>query len=333
MFIGWREIRRGAGKFGLMVGVIGMLAFMVVALSSLPGGLQNESVSAVRDLPGSGLAVQADAGGKPIGLVDSRLDTAAIAEVWTADPGAQPLGIAMSGLGYRGVNSAVAVFGRDGVAPGVRMSQDTADALGVRVGSLVSVGGVPTRVSTIAETGMFAHSPVVEVPTDLWRQVAHRDEMSAMILTSTVPAVPGVSAAQGSARLELIPGYTSEHGSLVLIQVLLLAISAVVVGAFFAVWTGHRLAALAVVRAMGASRGYLLRDGLTQAAVVLGAGLTIGGVTGVGLAWAVAGVVPIAITASAVVVPVGAMAVLGLIGAALALRPLTSVDPLTALNR
>lgn len=333
MYIGWREIRRSAGKFGLMAGVIALLAFMVVVLSSLTGGLQAQSVSAVQALPGAGLAVQADASGEAVNLVDSRLSDDAVAAIGYHDPAAQPLGITMSGVGMGEVNSAVAVFGRAQAASGATLDPDTAQALGVSAGDSITVGGVDTRVADVTDTGMFAHSPVVEVPLDLWREVAHRPEVTAMIVTGEVSGIPGVTDAQGSARLDLIPGYTSEHGSLLLIQGLLLVISAVVVGAFFAVWTGHRLSALAVVRAMGGGRAYLLRDGLGQAAVVLAAGLTVGALAGVAVALIASGAVPIAITAGGVLLPVAAMAVLGLGGAVLALRPLTTVDPLTALNR
>lgn len=333
MYIGWREIRRSAGKFGLMTGVIALLSFMVVALSALTGGLQQQSVSAVQALPGDGLAVQQDATGAPATLVDSRLDAAAVGRIQDADHGAVPLGIAMSGVGAQGMSTAVALFGRADAGPGVRLSPETAQTLGVAPGDEVTVGGATARVESIGETGMFAHSPVAQVPLDLWRTAAHRDDLTAMIVSGGLGDIHGVADAQGSARLDLIPGYSSEHNSLLLIQGLLLVISAVVVGAFFAVWTSHRLSSLAVVRAMGAGKGYLLRDGLGQAAAVLGVGLATGGVVGVVLAWAVSGVMPIAITASGVLVPLAAMAVLGLAGAALALRPLTSVDPLTALNR
>ncbi|GAC58984.1 putative ABC transporter permease protein [Gordonia hirsuta DSM 44140 = NBRC 16056] len=332
MFIGWREIRRSAGKFGVMISVIAMLAFLVVALSALTGGLSNQSISAVAALPGDGLAVQADADGAAVNLVDSRLSEDAVAAVRAADPAAQPMGIVMSGAGAGERNAAVAVFGRTD-ADGVRVNPEVAEMLGIESGSAITIGGVAATVTSVGDTGMFAHSPVVQVPLDLWREAAHRSELTAMIVTGQPAEFPGVAVVTGGDRLDLIPGYSSEHSSLLLIQGLLLVISAVVVGAFFAVWTGQRLAGLAVVRAMGAARSYLLRDGLGQAAVVLAAGLLLGTLAGVGLAVLASGTVPILISAGGVLIPVAAMAVLGLAGAALALRPLLSVDPLTALNR
>ena len=63
-----------------------------------------------------------------------------------------------------------------------------------------------------------------------------------------------------------------------LIRGFLLVISALVVGAFFTVWTIQRSGDIAVLKALGASAGTLMRDALGQAAVVL----LLGSVVGVG---------------------------------------------------
>jgi putative ABC transport system permease protein len=65
------------------------------------------------------------------------------------------------------------------------------------------------------------------------------------------------------------PGYEAETMTISMIQVFLYAICALVVGAFFRVWTIQRNHEIAVLRAIGASTGYLLRDGVVQAAILL----------------------------------------------------------------
>ncbi|MGV0435788.1 FtsX-like permease family protein [Corynebacterium mastitidis] len=69
-----------------------------------------------------------------------------------------------------------------------------------------------------------------------------------------------------------LAAYQSERGSLLSIQGLLYGISALVILAFLSVWTIQRTRDIAVLRALGASRGYVLRDSLGQAALVLSAG-------------------------------------------------------------
>jgi putative ABC transport system permease protein len=55
------------------------------------------------------------------------------------------------------------------------------------------------------------------------------------------------------------------------------------VGSFFTVWTMQRAHDLAVVRAIGGTRGYLLRDALGQAALVLLVGAGLGALVATGL--------------------------------------------------
>ncbi|MDN5757460.1 MAG: ABC transporter permease, partial [Tomitella sp.] len=189
----------------------------------------------------------------------------------------------------------------------------------------------------IGDAGSFAHTPAAYTTVETWKSISHGQGISAVVLLSdsSLPdgTASGVTTLPMSNIVDAVPGYSSEHGSLLAMQVMLLAISALVVGAFFTVWTQQRRHDLAVVRAMGADRGYLLRDGLGQAVFVLVVGQAVGATAGVLLALVAAGTVPIMLTFSGVAVPVLAMTGLGLFGAFLAVRSVTTVDPLVALSK
>src|SRR5690606_17071859 len=88
------------------------------------------------------------------------------------------------------------------------------------------------------------------------------------------------------------PGYEAETLTLDMIQYFLYVIVALVVGAFFTVWTIQRTHEIAVLRAVGASSGYLLRDGLAQAAILLVGFTLIGLAAGVGLGAAMPDAMP-----------------------------------------
>ncbi|ALG86640.1 ABC transporter permease [Gordonia phthalatica] len=319
MYIGWREIRDAEGRFVLITGVIALLTLMVVMLSALAAGLDAESTSAVRALPGD-VRTQTAADGSASSLTDSRVDPV---------PGVPSLGIATTRVTEGARAATVSAFGFSDVTA-VTVDPETAATLGLSVGSTVTVGTEQIRVDAIADVGKYAHTPVVRMPLSVWQRATGRDAASALL---TDRDVPGTVLTAHADLPSLVPGYQSEHSSLLLIQVLLVGISAVVVGGFFAVWTGHRVRSLAVVRAMGAGRRYLLRDGLGQAVVVLAAGLAVGLIVGGLGAWLASSRVPIALAPTTTAVLVSAIAVLGLAGAGVALRPLVRVDPLTALNR
>jgi putative ABC transport system permease protein len=129
-----------------------------------------------------------------------------------------------------------------------------------------------------------------------------------------------------------IGSFTSENGSLQLMRGFLFAISALVIGAFFTVWTIQRSGDIAVLKALGASTGYLLRDALGQAAVLLVSGTLAGTAIAVAAGAALGAAAPFVLDLATVAVPALIMIALGVAGAALSIRRITSVDPLTALG-
>lgn len=143
----------------------------------------------------------------------------------------------------------------------------------------------------------------------------------------------GTETVTKDASLSAIGSYTSENGSLQLMRGFLFAISALVVGAFFTVWTIQRSGDVAVLKALGATTAGLLRDALGQAVVLLAGGTLIGIAGAAALGAAVSGSgVSFVLTPATVLVPAAVMLLLGGLGAGLAVRRITSVDPLTALG-
>ncbi len=346
MFLGIRDIVFAKGRFALITAVIAMMSFMVVALSALTDGLQAQSISAVTRLPGQAAVLQAPAQGQSASLTQSTLDPHAAAQIRDrADAQTARLGVSTTRITRDAASAAVSLFGADpalmprperGALPGdgqILLTRGQADELGASVGDQVTVGAERLRVSGIGDAGSFAHTPVGYTTVGTWESVAHGQGLSAVIVFGDAPDVPGCTVLAMDDITSAVPGYGSEHGSLLAMQLLLLAISALVVGAFFTVWTQQRRRDLAVLRAMGADRSYLLRDGLGQAVLVLVAGQAVGALAGAGLALLAASAVPIEVTAAGVLVPVVAMTALGLLGALLAVRTVTTVDPLVALNR
>lgn len=135
-----------------------------------------------------------------------------------------------------------------------------------------------------------------------------------------------------SAALSGIGSYTAENTSLQLIRGLLFAISALVVGAFFTVWTIQRSGDIAVLKALDARTGYLLRDALGQALVVLVAGTAVGSALAAAAGTAAADSVPFVLGAGTILIPAAVMVAVGVLGAGAAIRRVTAVDPLIALG-
>ncbi|KUL47434.1 ABC transporter substrate-binding protein [Streptomyces sp. NRRL F-4489] len=356
MFVAWRDLRFAKGRFALMGTVVTLITVLVGLLSGLTAGLGRENTSAITALPADHLVFAAPAGdGKP-SFTDSRLPERAVRE-WARVPGvrdADPLGIATTKAeGAGGRTAAVSVFGvRPGsrlapAASGVRdgavaLSQKAAAALGVRAGDRLALGGRTVAVSAVTGAAMYSHTPVAWASLADWQRLSGgADSGGATVLALSTTGTDGLAAADrrlgtrtvaAADALQAIGSYSAENGSLQLMRGFLFAISALVIGAFFTVWTIQRSGDVAVLKALGASTRYLLRDALGQAVVLLAAGTGLGTAVAAGVGAAVGGTVPFVLDPSTVLLPALIMIALGAVGAALSIRRITSVDPLTALG-
>ncbi|MEU0917509.1 ABC transporter permease [Streptomyces cyaneofuscatus] len=360
MFVAWRDLRFAKGRFALMGSVVVLITLLVGLLSGLTAGLARENVSAVTGLDADHLAFAAPRGDQSVSFTNSTVredDWRA----WADRPGveaAQPLGIRTLNATAPGDRTApVSAFGvepdgtlapeaPEGIGPGrVVLSEKAAEELGAAPGDRIALGRAEREVAAVAGDASYSHTPVVWTTLDDWQQIGHdgagpAEQATVIALTTTAGAdlAAGDEAAETRTlslddSLTAIGSYQAENGSLQLMRAFLFAISALVIGAFFTVWTIQRSGDVAVLKALGASTPYLLRDALGQAVVMLALGTGLGTALAAGAGVLIGGgPVPFVLDAATVLVPAAIMIALGALGAALSIRRITAVDPLTALG-
>lgn len=359
MFVAWRDLKHAKGRFALMGTVIVLITLLVGLLSGLTAGLGQRNISAITSLPADRIAFQAPSGGQDLSYSNSTV-TEAQWQQWSTAPGvesAEPLGITTTNATAGDKSTGVSAFG---VEPGSRLaphsdkitgsavvlSTTAAEDLGVQAGDSLMLAGRQLKVAAVEGDAHFSHTPVIWTSLDVWQETAPPTG-SGQGPRATVIALNTTSGAEVTATdhragtrtvstddsLSAIGSYTAENGSLQLMRGFLFAISALVIGAFFSVWTIQRSGDVAVLKALGASTAGLLKDALGQAVVLLAGGTLIGTGIAAALGALVAGsAVPFLLTPATVLLPAAAMILLGALGAALSIRRITSVDPLTALG-
>ncbi|MFD0785900.1 FtsX-like permease family protein [Micromonospora azadirachtae] len=373
MFLAIRELNFARLRFALMGAVIALIAVLMVMLSGLSVGLVRDGVSGLQNLPVTSFAfarnVQHDSAFSrsvvDISAVDAWAGQPGVAQ-------AAPFGNSLvNGRTDQGTEVDLALFGvrpdsflspsvgegeRLGAADGIVVSPTALDA-GLRVGDTVTVARLGTRLRVVGVTEQqdtFGHVDVAYLPLAAWQAIRSGtapgvelpQQAAAEITAVAIRADDGKSvdlaagdAVAGTESMTLTesygasPGYTAETTTLQLIQGFLYAISALVAGAFFAVWAIQRKAEVAVLRALGASTGWVLRDAVTQAFVLLVAAVAVGVGVGLALGAAITGSgIPFALSMPSVSAAAVGLVVLGLVGAGAAVLRITSVDPATALG-
>jgi putative ABC transport system permease protein len=373
MFLALREMSFARGRFVLMGSVVSLIAVLMVLLSGLSVGLVNDGVSGLKKLPVSSFAFESGVDKSAAfsrSIVDSK--TADVWADVTGVAEATPFGLTLVNTRTdRGVDVDLALFGIETnswlvptaatggklAGPDQVLLAGTLEDEGVAVGDLIVVDQLGRELEVVGFLDgqhTFGHVDVGYVDLRTWQEIRAGvrsgdvvpdhvyQEVTSIAVRNEESAGPDLLAADEAAGTTTMtleesfgasPGYTAELTTVQMIQWFLYAISALVVGAFFTVVTIQRRQEIAVMRAMGASTGYLLRDSMAQSVILLLVATALG--MGVGLllgASLSASAMPFALDPSAVAVAGAFLVLLGLVGAAFGVLRVTRVDPLTALG-
>ncbi|MDN5581193.1 MAG: ABC transporter permease [Corynebacterium sp.] len=337
MYLGLRDIAAARGRFSLITSVVALITLLLVMLTGLTGGLADQNTSALKALGPDRFVF-----GGEVSFTSSSI-TPQDEKAWQDALGASsvvPLGVASTRLQVPG-------DGQDALA--------SVTLMGLPSGTAVPGGEVPARgvllpdaLGGTADTVHLNHQPVAWADMDTWARMTGADGPSSPTVLMVSGDGPGgavdddrfdaVAEATGTTAVGVedsfagLPAYQSERGSLLAIQGLLYGISALVVVAFLSVWTIQRTRDIAVLRALGASTGYVVADAAVQAAVILAVGVIGGAALGGVLGALAAGTVPFAVSAATFLLPPVGVFVLGMGGALVAMRRVSTVDPHLALG-
>lgn len=372
MFVSVRDIVFAKGRVALVASVVALITILLIMLSGLTNGLGKQNTAALETLGAQRIVFGQAEGTQDMPTVTTSQITQDQMDAWAAEPAVEhvePLVVTMTQVGSDSKVTTGAVLGlpedsmfarkiellegqhrpQDGQ---IVLSESYADDLGIGPGDTVGIGGIDLEVVGFVQDEFYGHLPVAwlsdadalavahqpsaTVGTELLLQFAagtdsaRMDEIGAELDEGT-----GTITRTTRESFQAIPSYSSENGSLMLMQAFLYGISALVVIAFVTVWTVQRTRDVAVLRALGASRGYLVRDSLVQATLVVGIGVLIGALVGGLMGWLVATqvtAVPFLFSLTAVAVPALGVLLLGIVGSLLAVRRVAKVDPMIALG-
>ncbi|MCB8911459.1 ABC transporter permease [Rhodococcus rhodochrous] len=373
MFLAMRELWFARTRFLLMGAVVALISILMVILSGLSSGLVVDGVSALQRTPVQAFAFaegtktdsafsrsvvtedQADAWRARPDVARAELFGNTIVNAKT--DGGTPVDLTLFGI-------RPGSFLEPSVAEGTPIGGDTdvvlsdsARATGVELGDTIVVDRLGTRLNVVGFTSdkrTFGHVDVAYLPLNTWQEIhagvrlgeqvppSAYTEASVVVIEGVDGALPDLAAGDAEAgtaaktleeSFDASPGYSAEMMTMSMIIAFLYAISALVVGAFFTIWTVQRSREIAVLRAMGASTGFLLRDSLLQAVIVLVGSVAVGVLIGLGLGSGLEGSgMPFVLETGPIVQGAVLLVVLGLVGAALAVARIVRVDPLAALG-
>jgi len=366
--LAFTEIRRAKLRFALLGGAVGLLVFLIMfqqallgsLVKSFTGALENQSATVLvyseearKNISGSViLPPQQEA----VAAVDGVGASAPLAQgTFTIEAAGDDVDASVFGVTPGGPGEPTRlVAGRLPAAPNeaVASKEDESDGFGLGQTVTSVDGGVALTVVGLTEQSRFSVAPTLWVTYETYealRRAANPDAIA--VLPSALAVVPaegvtaadlaeaideqveGVEALTRSQAVNEAPGVASVNQSFQLILALAFVVVAVVIGFFFLILTVQKLPSLALLRAVGAPTGYLVRALLIQVAVVVAIGLVLGGLLTVGAVKGASSGLPVAIDPKALALSAIGVVVLSLVGSAFTLLRVARIDPSTVTNR
>jgi putative ABC transport system permease protein len=368
MFLALREMSRARVRFGLLIGAVGLLVFLILTQQAIQNGLITGFVGAIRQqsapvlvysvdgqrtLQGSvinpgleatirGVDGVAQAGRVGQGTFTVRVDGG-------AESDAALIGYEHPGLGDPSLLSA----GRRPQAPTEAVGSAADFTVGRRV-RIVPSGGAGGAGPVFTVVGLVKDAQIQVTPTLFvpWAGYEAAVRAANPDATTVQPNVIAVRPASGVSDATLVqrinasspdadaltrsqaardtPGVAQVQQSFQLIFLLYGLVVPLVTGLFFLIITFQKAAALTLLRAIGARSGALVRSLLVQVVLVVGGGIVIGIALFVPLTFVPLGAITIRFDPVTVLVWSGLLLVLGLASAMVSARRVLAIDPLEA---
>ena len=308
MYLALREIWRSKLKFGLLSGAVALLVFLLLFLGTLSGTLLSSYIGAIDNVEADLLVFSEDA---QRNVQASRFEPSAVAEVARVPGVAAAAGLSEATLtvDVDGAREDLSLWGTVAGAPGdvpivegreaaegeVVMDR-SAEGLGFTIGSVITLveTGRTLEVVGFTESRQYSVLPTGYTPSTEWDQIFFATFPGAPVSPVSVIAADvesGADAAAVSAEISRFlaasdaatpaeaaasaPGVSSIETSFNLIVGITFGIVVVVIGFFFTILAVQKQTSFALLRAVGAGRGYLALSIAIQIVVTITMGTAI----------------------------------------------------------
>lgn len=362
--IGLLELRRRKLQFGLIGAVMALIAYLLLAINGLGAGLNYAAGGAVRSLDADAVAF---ANGSSLDFSRSQLSQSDVDAISATDGVEAAAPISFSRTDYKGSDGSTQATGFFGFLPGTiaapeitagrELTEDDRDAIladrsflkdsGFNVGDKVTftVDLQDREFEIVGEVdeGQYIFGPVVYMLQPTFTEFRYGANADRAPVANAVLLKGDGLAGRGGENFEIASKsavlkktLTGIRETVLLLQVFGYAIGAAVIGVFFYVLTIQKIGQIGVIKALGASNGYVFRQLLIQVVVIAVAGLAVaiplGWLTGNVLDRAAA-TAPFEFSTSAFVQTSVALLVTAVVGALFCGRRIITTDPIISLGQ
>ncbi|RIP35030.1 FtsX-like permease family protein [Staphylococcus gallinarum] len=349
MYLAWNEMRRNKLKFGLIIGVLVMISYLLFFLSGLANGLINMNREGIDKWHADAIVLNKDANKT---VAQSVIDKQDIEHKYVKQTSLKQTGVIVSN-GKKQENALLfGVTEQSFLIPKMisghkfkHENEVVADATlkdkGFKLGDNLSLSQSDEKLKIVgfSESAKYNASPVIftnETTIAKINPMLNRTKVNALVIKDNnwknYKLNDNLEAVSIENFVKQLPGYKAQNLTLNFMIVFLFIISASVIGIFLYVMTLQKKSLFGVLKAQGFTNSYLAKVVLAQTFIisligtVLGLALTL--ITGACLPSAV----PVSFNAMTLILFGIALISVSIVGSLFSILTVRKVDPLKAIG-
>ncbi|HDK7799221.1 TPA: FtsX-like permease family protein [Staphylococcus aureus] len=349
MFLAWNEIRRNKLKFGLIIGVLTMISYLLFLLSGLANGLINMNKEGIDKWQADAIVLNKDANQTVQQSVFNKKDIenkykkqATLKQTGEiVSNGHQKDNVLVFGVEKSSFLVPSLIEGHKATKDNEVLADETLKNKGFKIGDTLSLSQSDEKLHIVGftESAKYNASPVIFTNDATIAKINPRltgDKINAVVVRDTnwkdKKLNQELEAVSINDFIENLPGYKPQNLTLNFMISFLFVISATVIGIFLYVMTLQKTSLFGILKAQGFTNGYLANVVISQTLILALFGTAIGllltGVTGAFLPDAV----PVKFDVLTLLVFAIVLMIVSVLGSLFSILTIRKIDPLKAIG-
>ncbi|HCW7683453.1 ABC transporter permease [Staphylococcus aureus] len=349
MFLAWNEIRRNKLKFGLIIGVLTMISYLLFLLSGLANGLINMNKEGIDKWQADAIVLNKDANQTVQQSVFNKKDIenkykkqATLKQTGEiVSNGHQKDNVLVFGVEKSSFLVPSLIEGHKATKDNEVLADETLKNKGFKIGDTLSLSQSDEKLHIVGftESAKYNASPVIFTNDAIIAKINPRltgDKINAVVVRDTnwkdKKLNQELEAVSINDFIENLPGYKPQNLTLNFMISFLFVISATVIGIFLYVMTLQKTSLFGILKAQGFTNGYLANVVISQTLILAlfgtAFGLLLTGVTGAFLPDAV----PVKFDVLTLLVFAIVLMIVSVLGSLFSILTIRKIDPLKAIG-
>ncbi|HIE1209368.1 TPA: ABC transporter permease [Staphylococcus aureus] len=349
MFLAWNEIRRNKLKFGLIIGVLTMISYLLFLLSGLANGLINMNKEGIDKWQADAIVLNKDANQTVQQSVFNKKDIenkykkqATLKQTGEiVSNGHQKDNVLVFGVEKSSFLVPSLIEGHKATKDNEVLADETLKNKGFKIGDTLSLSQSDEKLHIVGftESAKYNASSVIFTNDATIAKINPRltgDKINAVVVRDTnwkdKKLNQELEAVSINDFIENLPGYKPQNLTLNFMISFLFVISATVIGIFLYIMTLQKTSLFGILKAQGFTNGYLANVVISQTVILAlfgtAFGLLLTGVTGAFLPDAV----PVKFDVLTLLVFAIVLMIVSVLGSLFSILTIRKIDPLKAIG-